>query len=199
MNGFAFPYPASQGFLCFRPHFTETSLSVSLSVTHTHAHWHTHYDTANDTLTLTVTHTRLTHTHTRPAHTGTRMHISCVTLTDTHTDTLTSSYRHPGSKAGEVGVRLPSLNLFVRQLGSNSVHCGPRSTEWVWATVRFQPRVKCLCYAKANVVISKCHDLWKVVVCGHCPVTLSITSYWNIKMALIAAHLNAGAILVVTV
>ena len=30
-------------------------------------------------------------------------------------------------------------------------------------------------------------------------VTLSITSYWNIKMALIAARLNAGIILVVTV
>ena len=39
----------------------------------------------------------------------------------------------------------------------------------------------------------------KVVVCGHCLVTLSITSYWNIKMVLIAAHLNAGIILVVTV
>ena len=39
----------------------------------------------------------------------------------------------------------------------------------------------------------------KVVVCGHCLVTLSITSYWNIKTALIAAHLNAGIILVVTV
>ena len=39
----------------------------------------------------------------------------------------------------------------------------------------------------------------KVVVCGHCPVTLSITSYRHIKMALIAAHLNAGIILVVTV
>ena len=38
----------------------------------------------------------------------------------------------------------------------------------------------------------------KVVVCGHCLVTLSITSYWNIKMALIAAHLNAEIILVVT-
>ena len=38
-----------------------------------------------------------------------------------------------------------------------------------------------------------------VVVCGHCLVTLSITSYWNIKMALIAAHLNAEVILVVTV
>ena len=38
-----------------------------------------------------------------------------------------------------------------------------------------------------------------VVVCGHCPVTLSITSYLYIKMALIAAHLNAGIILVVTV
>ena len=38
----------------------------------------------------------------------------------------------------------------------------------------------------------------KVVVCGHCLVTLSITSYWNIKIALIAAHLNAGIILVVT-
>ena len=37
------------------------------------------------------------------------------------------------------------------------------------------------------------------VVCGHCLVTLSITSYWNIKMALIAADLNAGIILVVTV
>ena len=37
------------------------------------------------------------------------------------------------------------------------------------------------------------------VVCGHCLVTLSITSYRNIKMALIAAHLNAGIILVVTV
>ena len=33
-----------------------------------------------------------------------------------------------------------------------------------------------------------------LVVCGHCPVTLSNTSYWNIKMALIAAHLNAGII-----
>ena len=31
-----------------------------------------------------------------------------------------------------------------------------------------------------------------VVVCGHCLVTLSITSYRNLKMALIAAHLNAG-------
>ena len=39
----------------------------------------------------------------------------------------------------------------------------------------------------------------KVVVCGHCLVTLSTTSYWNIKMALIAAHLNAEVILVVTV
>ena len=39
----------------------------------------------------------------------------------------------------------------------------------------------------------------KVVVCGHCLVTLSITSYSNIKMALIAAHLNAGIILVVAV
>ena len=39
----------------------------------------------------------------------------------------------------------------------------------------------------------------KVVVCEQCPVTVSITSYWNIKMALIAAHLNAGIIPVVTV
>ena len=39
----------------------------------------------------------------------------------------------------------------------------------------------------------------KVEVCGHCLVTLSITSFWNIKMALIAAHLNAEVILVVTV
>ena len=39
----------------------------------------------------------------------------------------------------------------------------------------------------------------KVVVCGHCLVTLSTTSYRNIKMALIAAHLNAEVILVVTV
>ena len=30
----------------------------------------------------------------------------------------------------------------------------------------------------------------KVVVCGHCLETLYITSCWNIKMALIAAHLN---------
>ena len=39
----------------------------------------------------------------------------------------------------------------------------------------------------------------KVVLCGHCLVTLPITFYRNIKMALIAAHLNAGIILVVTV
>ena len=39
----------------------------------------------------------------------------------------------------------------------------------------------------------------KIVVCVHCLVTLSITSYWNIKMALIAAHLNAKVILVVAV
>ena len=39
----------------------------------------------------------------------------------------------------------------------------------------------------------------KVVFCGHCLVTLSVTSYRNIKMALIAAHLNAEVILVVTV
>ena len=38
--------------------------------------------------------------------------------------------------------------------------------------------------------------LWFV---ADCLVTLSTTSYWNIKMALIAAHLNAGIILVVTV
>ena len=37
----------------------------------------------------------------------------------------------------------------------------------------------------------------KVVVCGHCLVTVSATSYLNIKMALIGAHLNAGIILVV--
>ena len=37
----------------------------------------------------------------------------------------------------------------------------------------------------------------KVVVCGHCPVTLSLPE--TLKMALIAAHLNAGTILVVTV
>ena len=36
----------------------------------------------------------------------------------------------------------------------------------------------------------------KVVVCGRCLVTLSITSCRNIKMVLIAAHLNAGVILV---
>ena len=39
----------------------------------------------------------------------------------------------------------------------------------------------------------------KAVVCGHCPVTLSATSYQNIKMALIAAHLNEEVILVVSV
>ena len=39
----------------------------------------------------------------------------------------------------------------------------------------------------------------KVVVCGHCLVTLSVITYWNIKMALVAAHLIAGIILVVTV
>ena len=38
----------------------------------------------------------------------------------------------------------------------------------------------------------------KVVVCGHCLVTLSLTINENIEMALIAAHLNAGVILVVT-
>ena len=36
----------------------------------------------------------------------------------------------------------------------------------------------------------------KVVLCGHCLVTLSLTIN---KMAFIAAHLNAGVILVVTV
>ena len=39
----------------------------------------------------------------------------------------------------------------------------------------------------------------KVVVCGHSLVTLSITSSSDTKMALIAAHLNAEVILVVTV
>ena len=39
----------------------------------------------------------------------------------------------------------------------------------------------------------------KVEVCGHCLVALSITSYWNIILALIASHLNVGIILVVTV
>ena len=39
----------------------------------------------------------------------------------------------------------------------------------------------------------------KVVVCGRCLVTLSMTSYRNIKMALIAYHLNAEVILVVMV
>ena len=39
----------------------------------------------------------------------------------------------------------------------------------------------------------------KVVVCGHRLVTLFITSYRNIKRALIAADLNAKVILVVTV
>ena len=37
----------------------------------------------------------------------------------------------------------------------------------------------------------------KVVTCGHCVVTLSLTIN-DIKMALIAAHLNAGVMLVVT-
>ena len=40
----------------------------------------------------------------------------------------------------------------------------------------------------------------KVVVCGRCLVTLSLTvSETFIKMALTVAHLNAGVILVVTV
>ena len=39
----------------------------------------------------------------------------------------------------------------------------------------------------------------KLVVCGHCLVTLSLTINETFKMALIAAHLNAGVILVVTV
>ena len=42
------------------------------------------------------------------------------------------------------------------------------------------------------------YPLKKVVICGHCPVTFSITSYRNIKMVLIAAHLNAGIVLVTT-
>ena len=37
------------------------------------------------------------------------------------------------------------------------------------------------------------------MVCGHCPVTLSISSYRKIKVAHIAAHLNAGIIPGVTV
>ena len=32
----------------------------------------------------------------------------------------------------------------------------------------------------------------KIVVCGHCLVTVVSHNYWNIKMALSAAHLNAG-------
>ena len=39
----------------------------------------------------------------------------------------------------------------------------------------------------------------KVVVCGHCLVTLSRTINETSQMAPIAAHLNAGVILVVTV
>ena len=39
----------------------------------------------------------------------------------------------------------------------------------------------------------------KAVVCGHCLVTMSITIYQQNKMALIAARLNAGVILAVTV
>ena len=39
----------------------------------------------------------------------------------------------------------------------------------------------------------------KVVVCGHCLVTLSLTINETVKTALVAAHLNAGVILVVTV
>ena len=42
--------------------------------------------------------------------------------------------------------------------------------------------------------------LFKIVVCGRCLVTLSLTIYETLKsVALIAAHLNAGVILVVTV
>ena len=42
--------------------------------------------------------------------------------------------------------------------------------------------------------------VFKSCVCGHCLVTLFLTVNDNIKMALIvAAHLNAGIILVVTV
>ena len=37
----------------------------------------------------------------------------------------------------------------------------------------------------------------KVVVCGHCLVALFITSYWNIKMALNAARLNVGGVILV--
>ena len=38
----------------------------------------------------------------------------------------------------------------------------------------------------------------KVVVCGHCLVTLSLTINKTLKVALITAHINAGVILVVT-
>ena len=41
--------------------------------------------------------------------------------------------------------------------------------------------------------------LKRVVVCGHGLVTLSLTINEAFKVALIAAHLNAGIILVVTV
>ena len=56
-----------------------------------------------------------------------------------------------------------------------------------------------LCSTISNALTPLSFLFEKVVVCGHCLVTLSITSYWNIKMALIAVHLNAGVILVVTV
>ena len=39
----------------------------------------------------------------------------------------------------------------------------------------------------------------KVVVCGHCLMTLSPHNQWNVNMALITAHLNVGVMLVVTV
>ena len=51
-------------------------------------------------------------------------------------------------------------------------------------------------------LLTYCRDTTASVVylvCGHCLATLSLTINENIKMALIAAHLNAGVILVVTV
>ena len=208
--------------------YTNTdTLTHTHSHTHWHTHTpHTHTHMTH-THTLAHTHTWHTHTHTHMTHTHTLSLSDCsrnwvlrlagaeilrrerfsVWRLYWKDDRVEQCLRSCGTEFPNVGSRARDWTQ-ISSCQHAHFHNGNRNylaakSEWKLVLRPSQPWP---CHIRLG---GETHQAYRnkinaknrhtVVICGHCLVTLSITSYWNIKMALIAVHLNAGIILVVTV
>ena len=131
------------------------------------------------------------------------IHQQCLyTLVQHISNAFTSLFNIPAIRVHPCSTNQQYIYTIVQQTNSVQLHPSSANQRHVQFTPFFNNHQRIWTFVQRSAMhwprpLSFLFE--KVVVCGHCLVTLSITSYWNIKMALVAVHLNAGVILVVTV